>query len=134
MTTPLELRKVYNFNVYPAVFLGSDFSGSTVLSFLSPTDALKEIDIYALHAKYYAYLPSGTPNDPTGYDYVRILLPSGNKIILGIPWIDSNSIQLIMSQTVTVSLTGIIPGDVAKIKSLLAANGIKYNSISTLSI
>lgn len=131
MPTPLELRKVYNFNVYPSLLLGSDFTGATVLSILSPSDALKEIDIFTKHAQYYPYLPTGTPNDPMGYDYVRVELPSGNRIILGLTWIDANSISLVSSQRVNVSLTGVTPTDVARIKTILAANNVKYNSITT---
>lgn len=134
MPIPLEPRKVYNFNVYPSLLLGSDFSGSTVLSILHHSDAIRETDIFAQHAQIYPFLPAGTPNDATGYDYVKLELPSGNKIILGIPWIDANSIVLISSQRVNVSLTGIVPTDVAKIKALFAANNIKYNSITTTTI
>lgn len=132
MTVPLETRKVYNFNVYPSILLGSDFTGSTVISILSPIDAIKEIDIYAEHARYYPYLPAGVPDDPTSYDYVRIQLSSGNKIILGLTWIDQSSVQLVSSQTATVTLTGVAPADVATLKAILAANNLKYNSISSV--
>lgn len=134
MTVALETRKVYNFNVFPSTLLGSDFTASTVLSILSPIDALKEIDIYSKHSLYYPYLPAGVPNDPMSYDYVRIQLSSGNKIILGLPWIDQNSIVLVSSQTVTVTLTGVAPTDIPLLKSILAANNLKYNSITSVTI
>ena len=124
-----DLRSVYNFNVYPATILGSDFNNVTVMSVIGPEDAAREIDIYAMHAQVYPYL-SGVPNDPTAYDYVRIKTPAGNTIILGLTWINQSTIVKVTSPTVTVTLTGISPTEIQRLKNILALNNLGYNSIS----
>lgn len=127
MTTQFELRKVYNFEVYPAALLGNDFKNVTVLAIMDRDTANKEIDCQALHINYYPSLPSGTPNDPNGYDYVRIRTTAGVTTVLGIAWINQESIQLVESRTMKITVGDVGAADVARVRNALVQNG--YNNI-----
>lgn len=122
------LRGVYSFDVFPAALLGTDYKNVTVLAIMDAATANREIDIQALHAQIYPMLPVGTPNDPYGYDYVKIKTTAGNVTILGIAWINDTTVTLVQSNTITAVIGNVSAVDVLRIRNALIQNG--YNNIA----
>ena len=122
-----KLRGVYNFDVYPSALLGTSYSNVTILAVMDPTSAAKEIDIQALHVQAYPTLPAGTPNDPAGYDYVKILLTSGRETILGIAWINASTVNQVLSNVITATIANVSAADIPRIMNALVQNG--YNNV-----
>ena len=123
----LQIRSVYNFEVYPVPILGNNFKGVTVLALMDRETAAKEMDPQAMHINVYPYLPAGTPNDPNGYDYVKIKTTANIVTILGLAWIKPESVQLVSSQTVTVKIGNVSANDIPRIRNALVQNG--YNAL-----
>ena len=124
------LRKVYNFNLYPASLMGDDFKNVTVLSILDPDTANQMIDIHARHVQVYPYLPNGTVNDPTGYNYLKVKTASGSITVIGIAWIEAESVEEVSAQTITVVIPSASVNDMAKVRNALVANGFNNLEIS----
>ena len=123
-----KIRSVYNFDVYPAVLLGTDFKNVTVLAVMDFETANKEIDIRARHVNFFPYLPAGTPNKPSSYDYIKVKTTAGNTTILGVAWINMDTVVEVESRTATVTIKDISAIDVTRIKQALAQNG--FNNVS----
>lgn len=127
MSYPFQLKNVYNFDVYPSPILGNDFHNVTVLAILDYETALQTVDIPALHVSVYPHLPAGTPDDPSQYDYVRIRTQNGNTTILGIPWINLDTVELRQSMSMTVIIEDVGSIDLERVRLALVQNG--YNKI-----
>jgi len=125
-----QLRQVYSFNVYPSALLSTSFTNVTIKAIMDPISAAKEIDIYALHAQIYPTLPVGTPNDPMAYDYVKIQTTAGNTTILGMAWIDANTVTLVTANTITAVISSVSAADINRIKNALTQNGFSAISLS----
>ena len=118
-----DIGQAYSFDLYASAVLGAGYTNATVDAILSPSMASRDIDIQAVHVSVYADLPSGTPNDPTQYNYVRFITSAGNPITLGIPWIKASTIALAAAQTITATIANVGPADMARINNALIANG-----------
>jgi hypothetical protein len=123
MAYPFEIKGVYNFDVYPTVILGDDFNNVTILAILDYETALQTADIPAIHTNVFPYLPTGIPDDPSQYDYVRIRTASGAATILGIPWINLDTLELVESRRMTVKIEGVNSSDVERVRIALVQNG-----------
>ena len=123
-----KIRSVYSFDVYPTALLGTSYNNVTVLGIMDPTSAAKEIDIQALHVQMFPTLPVGTPNNPTEYDYVKILTTAGNVTILGMAWINAATVTLVNSNIITATIGNVSAADVNRITNALVQNG--YSNIS----
>jgi hypothetical protein len=131
MAEPINfnLRSVYSFSLYPIAALGAGYTNATIMAIMDTATANREIDTQALHALVYPTLPNGSaPNDPNGYDYVKIKTSAGRTTILGLPWIDPSSVVLVDSTTIVATISNVSAGDLATIKNALAANG--FNSVT----
>lgn len=132
MTSPVfNIRQIYNFDMYAPALLGASYKSVTVLAVMDRETAARDIDPQALHVQVFPYLPAGTPNDPNGYDYVKIKTPAGNTTVVGIPWIKADTIVSVESRTITVQIANVNAGDVPRVRDALVQNG--FNAV-TLSI
>lgn len=121
--TTLAVGKRYNFEVYAPNILGS-FKNVTVLGIVDSSMANREADVYALHIQIFSYLPPGSINDPTKYDYVIVRNENGSRTILGIPFIRTNTIEEVGSKRITVTIGGsVTSADVTRVRAALVANG-----------
>ena len=123
-----KIRGVYSFDVYPAPLLGTNFKNVTVLAVMDFETANNEFDALARHVNYYSYLPTGTPNNPAAYDYIKIKTTADNVIIIGIAWINMSTVVEVESRTATVTIKNITATDVPRIKNALVQNG--FNDIA----
>jgi hypothetical protein len=130
MTTPVfKIRSVYNFDTLAPSILGSTYKGVTVLGQIDATLAATMEDVPAVHAQVFSFLQgSGTPNNYKAYDYILIQTASGQKRVLGIPWIDANSIVEVTSRTIVATITNVTATDLPRIQAALVQNG--FNNVT----
>lgn len=122
-----NIRSTYNFDVYAPNILGNSFKGATILAIMDAESALKESDVISKHAAIYSYLPAGTPNSWSSYDYVKIKTKTNEISIIGMPWIVQNTIELVESRTAIVTIAGVTGSDASRIRNALISNG--FNNI-----
>lgn len=134
MTTPADypfvIKAVYSFVLYPATVIRGDFTDVTIMAMMDYETALTLADIPAVHANVFPYLPSGTPNDPSQYDYVKVKLSSGLITVLGIPWINESTITLVQSLSATILIEGVSNNDGPRIRDALVQNGFNNLTIT----
>lgn len=119
----LQLKRTYNFDVYPVSLLGNIFKGVTVLAVMDDETANQYIDTQAMHVQVYPSLPVGSPNRPRDYSFVKLRLANGSTTIIGVPWIKDSTIQEITSSVIRAVISGATPSDLAKVRNCLVQNG-----------
>lgn len=92
----IAIGQVISFEMYPAHIYGNAFRNVTLSALLSPALAnTLGLDVVSAHKQVYPSLPDGTvPNDPFQYNYLQVTTEGGESIILGVPWIRSDSIVI----------------------------------------
>lgn len=128
----LEVRKTYNFEVWPAVLLGTGFKACTVVAGMTAVMAQQFADIGALHAQVFPYLPSGTPNNPNAYDYVMVKTSTGQNVVLGYPWIKEDTIVEVSAVSIEILVTEVTTEDVTRLRDVLKQNGYSNFTLRTL--
>lgn len=85
----------YDFNIYPTLPGYSPYMRNMRVSALMTYErAVKEIDIHALTAAAYSYLPEGTSKNPVDYLYVEFVSLQGVTTILPMEWINIDTVQV----------------------------------------
>jgi hypothetical protein len=118
-----QVGTAYTFGVYPSTLLGTDYTGVTVMAVFDQATANLFTDTYAEHTRMYPYLPSGTPDDPTQYNWLKIKHANGNIEYLGVPWVNASSIVVYSMKTITAVIGNVTPDQLTDIKNALSANG-----------
>ncbi len=119
----------YNFKVYPSSQLGADFRNVLVLAELTFAAAVNRgTDIVHLHSTVYNTLPAGVPDDPTRYNYIEIMV-NNTKSIIGVPWINSNTIEEVVKQELTAVIYDTNVNEIDRLRLVLVENGFKVKSI-----
>lgn len=131
MSANLEVGKTYNFGLYPSAILGGNYTGVEVLGIVKPTIAAKYADIVALHAQVFPYLPQGVDNNYSSYDYVLLKTATGDVTVIGVTWINADTVEEISSCNITVVLSGVTTSDITKISNALTINGFNNFTIKT---
>lgn len=117
------LGALYSFDVYPVPILGTGFSTVSIMSIMTEADARRYTGTAELHAQFFPYLPAGTPDDPAGYNWVRVKTQAGEYLTLGLAWIKPESVVLIDAQTGYVTIPLMSADDVTKLRNGLAQLG-----------
>ena len=133
VTTPLQVKKSYNFTLYPASILGVDFRNVLVMAIMDFDSAMALADVAALHTQVYPMLPQDVPDDPSQYNFVKVKTEVG-VTILGIPWINAATIQEVTKQRLRILIEDADVGDIDIIRSALSLNGFNKFSIATETI
>lgn len=123
MAYSFQQRKTYSFNVYPSAILGSGFKNVTVAAILDYQTAKAFGDIEVLHISVFPYLPAGTPNRPQDFDYLLLRTEAGDSIIIGIPWIEEETIEVVGALTMTITIDGVGTEDTERVRACLSQNG-----------
>ena len=123
MSNVFEVGKAYTFQVHPSNIIENVFDHVVCIANLSGNSAARYIDIEAMHAQVYPYLPSGTPDSATMYNYAQFQLQDGSIVTIGIPWVNIDTIEVSDSQMIVVRIRGVTVNKVNDIRSALIANG-----------
>ena len=129
MLFDLEIGSAYNIPMLAPAVLGTSYKGATVKGLLDYSSAVQITDVAAIHASVLPLLPTGTPSDPTGLIYVKILTSTGQITAIALNWI-SQQPTLITSTTQIVTVTNINQSQVAALAAALVANGFPSFTIA----
>lgn len=131
MAYAYKLKKTYSFQVYPSAVLGHAFRDVTVLGILDYTTAMRIKNIRDKHPLYYPYLPSGTPDSPEDYTYLRVMLADGTEDIIAAEWIRESTITETDKGGCTVRFSSFDFTQLATLQEVLEANGFSGFTITT---
>jgi len=125
----LPIGSVVSFETYAPAILGTTYNNCTVMSHLDANDARAlGSDVQARHANVYPSLPSGTPNDPFSYWFIKVKLINGNVDFLGVPWIRKETITSRQVRVGVFTVEDIGTTDVQNILDILSA--ADYHKVS----
>lgn len=124
-----QIGQIYNFEVYPAAFFGTEFKAVEILAIMNYELASKESDPQAIHVQIAPFLPVGTPG-PTAYNYVKVKTTAGNEVILGLAWINPDTIVLVQALTITCIISNTNTNDVPRLRNALIQNGFNTFTVS----
>lgn len=127
----IPIGTVISFEVYPSAQYGNNFQAVTLkATFDSSLARALGFDYIAANQQVYSSLPSGTPVDPTQYNYFQIQLASGEKQILGIPWIREGTLTIHNGKRLTLVFDDI--DETRKDRIIAAVKGVNENPTSTV--
>lgn len=130
MSYDFKIGLNYSFEVYPAAILGNDFKNVKLMAILDNDSANQIIQTKPMHVNVYPYLPSGTPNNPASYNYLKVLTASGQVTCIGIPWIKESSIAVIEYKKMLIELDLVTLEDGPKAAAALIKNGFANPKIT----
>lgn len=117
------IGKTINFSTNAAPILGVEVRNAKLLGILDPGSAKAVDDIRAKHIQVYPYLPEGTPDSAYDYPYLKFAMADGSFRVYGLPWIKEDSIEIVATTNVVVTLKGRGQVDFDLIRQALLANG-----------
>lgn len=119
-----HIGKVVSFDVRASGVLGTGtYRRVKVLGILDHESAMAYRNVASVHANVYPSLPTGTPDDHTSYLYVKVQFENGEKTVVGMPWIETGTLTIHDSQTLTVEIQQSGASDIPKLRRALVANG-----------
>ena len=123
INTQLNVGQRLSFEVYPTAILGNNFRDVMLDSILRAQTAINfGTDIHSLHAKIFPTLPAGmVPDDPFGYQYLRIIHANGEAQVIGIPWIRPETFSVSRGGRLTLVFEDKTPSDLDMITNSLSA-------------
>lgn len=87
-------------------------------------------DVVAQHAANQPSFASGTPSDPTQYNYFQVQHLNGNKEILQVPAIRPNSVTISESRKMLIEIDGVDPILAQRLTEALSSNGAPNIKVS----
>jgi len=106
----------------PAV-LGASRQNVTVVAVLDLDTAQMLRDVRAKHAQVKNYLPD-LPQTASAYNYVKLRFGNGDIEVLGVPWINHESIEVITDRKLVITINNIADSTENLVKQALLQNGI----------
>lgn len=119
----IKLNDTVSFQLYPSAIIGTVFNHCKITGVLDYDTAKAFQDIDALHANVYPTLPSNTPDDPRQYSFLKVLLPSGDTTIIGLPWVKEDSLIKHDQSRVRFTIENVSADDLKNINQLLTSRG-----------
>ena len=114
--------KTVSFQLYPSSIITDDFTNVKVIGITTYEGASGEMSAAQQHALVYATLPEGTTNDYRLYNYALIKTQSGKITAIGLPWVKDDSIQVIGSTDLVVTIRNKTPEDITNLHKVLMEN------------
>lgn len=127
------IGKVIQFETNAPAILGARYKDVKLLAILDAGTAVLFADILAKHVAVYPYLPEGVLDDYTSYNYVKLEMPDKSIMIMGVPWINEASVQVIVNTDIVVKLKGRSHDDVNLVRQALLANGFEGFTVEVVS-
>lgn len=120
-----EIGSTYNFNTYGSGILGYQ-TEVAVLGVVNADVANTYQDVAALHNSIWSYV-DGSESQPDAdyksYDYLVFRTKNGTIQAYGLPWIVSNSVELIGSRSMVISIPNQSSEDVELVRKALVGIG-----------
>lgn len=126
--------KVVSFQLYPAGIITDDFTNVKVVGTTTYEGAAAYISPPRLHAMVFATLPEGSINDYRLYEYALIMKPNGKITAIGIPWIKANTLVVVGSVELQVTIRNKSVEDVDNLRRVLMENNFVDFTINAAGI
>lgn len=123
------LNKTISFNTRAPGVLGARIENVTVTAILDYQIAAMLTDINAQHARVKSAIPD-LPEQAGAYNYARLVFRNGSDYIIGIPWIDANSIEVIGERSLFITIPRITDAMERVVRQALLQNGVDNFDIS----
>lgn len=123
----ISIGDTISFSVFPSAIIGTTFDYCQITAVLDYDTVKNFIDVDSLHSNVIPTLPENSPDNPSQYPYLKILLPSEQYTYIGLPWIDLRSLIKHQESRIKFIIERVGSEDLNKINLLLNANG--YNAI-----
>jgi len=131
LTSEIQVGQTISFSVYPASYIGLDFTRVKVDAVLNAQIAgLLGFDVMGMHAAVYPTLPQNTNNDPLSYTYYQLSLQSGGKVIVADKWIMEDTLVVDSVSPMTLYWDNVSAIEKQRIINAVTANGVPPTSIS----
>ena len=115
----IGLRDVVSFSLFENTTIGTTFTRVRLIGVVDYSTASQKIDPVALHEDIITNLPEGSVDDPTIYSYLKIELENGEQTFVGLPWIDTTTLEKVGSNKLTLTIDNVNVDDVPNILCLL---------------
>lgn len=126
----LVVGNVVSFSTHAQPILGVNNDNLVVQAILDKESAsVYSTDINSLHKNLYSYLPVGTPQDPTDYLFVKLKDTGGNVKVLGIPWIDEDTLTVVERGNLQITIPNVTFEDRENIIKAITAIGFKPTTV-----
>lgn len=119
------------FNTLAPGVLGAGRENATVVAILDLETAAVLADVRSKHVQVRNYIQS-LPQSAGAYSYVKIRYGNGETEILGVPWIDDESIEVITSRRLFVTVSDVSESTEQLVRQALLQNGISNFTIETI--
>jgi len=130
---PFEIGKTYKFDTLAPIVLGATLDRARVSSIMDYRSAMIIDNVESKHRTVYPYLlANGVPDRPENYTYVLFELSGSIRTILALEWINLDSIELITTSLLTITIPDLADSDLIIIRRLLMKAGY-INPVLTLS-
>lgn len=116
-----EIGSIYSFTTHAPSLLGN-FSNVSVDGIGDHVVARGLIDPAALHTQVYSSLPDDVEDDYRSYYYILVTRTNGNRTAVGLPWIESSSIERVDKRKIVATVENVGTDDVERIRKILRAN------------
>lgn len=124
---------VVSFSLYEGVQtrLGNDYTNCKIVGIMDAESTTRfKNDPQQKHVLVFGAIPEGVcPNDPNKYDWIRVLLTSGEDVCLGVPWVIPSSVTKIVANTIQFTVPDCDQEDILRIKQQVAAIGKTVSKI-----
>lgn len=121
------------FNTKAPGVLGAARDNVSVVAVLDLETATLMGDIRSKHAQVRNYI-SDLPQSAGSYSYVKIRFGNGDTEILGVPWVDDNSIEVITSRKLVITVNNVSDSTEQLIRQALLQNGIENFTVETVGV
>ncbi len=111
----------------PAV-LGAARQAVTVVAVLDLDTAMLLADVRAKHAQVKSHI-ADLPQSAGAYSYVKLRYGNGDVEVLGVPWINHESIEVLTDRKLVITINNITDSTENLVKQALLQNGIQDFSI-----
>lgn len=123
------ILKKYNFDTYAPSILGSTHRHLTLKLMCDYTYASTLRDVESTHKAILSYLPQGTIRDYRHLTYLIFETSNRETLVLAKEWLRSDSIEQVLANSITVTLSNVVPTDVSLLREILAQNGFNHFDI-----
>lgn len=129
--TIFNLGDMIEFDVYPTALYGFSFKNRKVVAVIDyQTAVLYGLDVEAAHAAVFPTLPENSaPNDHRKYNYLLLETQSGDREVIGIPWIRVDTVTRVTSQMITVRIQASAAATLENVRAAMVANGFQVLGI-----
>lgn len=117
--------KTVRFNTLAPNVLGANRDNVTIVAADMDLDTAQLIsDVKAKHSQVKNYLTT-LPQSAGSYSYVKLRYGNGTVEVLGVPWIDLNTIEVITDRKLVITVSKVSDTTEQRVREALLQNGIK---------